>query len=351
MDDRAFFTAELILTNRTDPATPPSGSLTLFPQADGNLYLKNSNGDVYPVGSPPGSLSDISTDGSALASQVGVWTSATVMQGATGFTFESETGKLSVPNLIAIGQAPILQRGASQIELRNIGFIDPTTALAIKNGLELDFGDIAGSLPLSRVSVPGTPDGTKYLADNGTWKTVNVPQFPAGAIVPYAGFASPAGWLFAQGQALAVASNPGLFAVIGYAYGGGGATFNLPNLQRRVPVGAGGEFGATAVGGASTHTLTTSEMPSHAHTTQAHSHGISDPGHAHQSLSSSGIASPGDTDFSPDEFGKKDQYAPTTASGTGISVSPSTVAINANGGNAPHNNMPPYIVLNYIIKT
>ncbi|WP_460922843.1 phage tail protein, partial [Staphylococcus aureus] len=61
------------------------------------------------------------------------------------------------------------------------------------------------------------------------------------------------------------------------------STFNLPNLQQRVPVGVGNGYTLGATGGAATHTLISNEMPSHNHTATAsdHSHTVNDPSHSH----------------------------------------------------------------------
>lgn len=111
---------------------------------------------------------------------------------------------------------------------------------------------------------------------------------PAGAIMPYAGAAEPAGWLFCDGRAVSRTTYADLFAAIGTTYGAGdgSTTFNLPNLKGRVPVGfdsAQVEFDALGeAGGSKTHTLTAAELPSHAHpiggstgnASNDHTHGV-----------------------------------------------------------------------------
>src|ERR1700722_5395883 len=88
-------------------------------------------------------------------------------------------------------------------------------------------------------------------------------------IVPY-NFA-PQGWAFCNGQLLSIAQNTALFALIGTIYGGDGrSNFALPNLQGRVPVGAGQGLGLSEYtigqsGGEQTHTLDLQEMPEHDH--------------------------------------------------------------------------------------
>src|SRR5947208_2070974 len=92
-----------------------------------------------------------------------------------------------------------------------------------------------------------------------------------GEIRTYGGKVLPTGWAFCQGQALPISENPSLFALIGTTYGGDGEeTFNLPDLQGRVPVsmGAGSDGVNRPIGqvlGSELVLLTESEIPAHAH--------------------------------------------------------------------------------------
>lgn len=97
-----------------------------------------------------------------------------------------------------------------------------------------------------------------------------------------------AGWLECNGASLSTALYPALFAAIGYAYGGSGANFNIPDLRGRSAIGAGQGTGLSnrtrgQIGGAERHTLSLSEIPSHAHgvSDPGHAHAFYDPGHAH----------------------------------------------------------------------
>ena len=94
-----------------------------------------------------------------------------------------------------------------------------------------------------------------------------------GAIQAYAGAAAPTGWLECDGSAVSRSTYAGLYSAIGVTWGAGDgvSTFNLPDLRRRALVGAGGAgtptlgFGVGDTGGAETHALSVSEMPSHSH--------------------------------------------------------------------------------------
>lgn len=109
---------------------------------------------------------------------------------------------------------------------------------------------------------------------------------PTGAINAYAGSIAPTGWLLCDGAAVSRATYADLFALIGttYGVGDGTTTFNLPDMKGRVIVGkaATGTFAAlNNKGGAETHTLTTAEMPSHAHTADGDLTAASAGSHSH----------------------------------------------------------------------
>lgn len=165
-------------------------------------------------------------------------------------------------------------------------------------------------------------------------------RFPVASVVPYAGSTAPTGWLFADGAAVSRATYSDLFDIIGTTYGAGdgSTTFNLPNLKGRIPVGldaSQSEFDAIGeTGGAKTHTLTESEMPSH-------THGFNPGTHYHNY----------GANFSPtNNVAAGSEYKSGQNQTTGGNISWSGASIDAAGGGGAHNNMPPYIALPYIIK-
>ena len=164
----------------------------------------------------------------------------------------------------------------------------------------------------------------------------------SGAVVQYAGATAPSGWLLCDGTAVSRATYAALFAVVGttYGVGDGSSTFNLPNLKGRVAVGydaAQTEFDALGeTGGAKTHTLTAAEAP-------AHVHGVTDPGHIHGAGKTVGVATPGSGSSILAASSEVEGYA-TLAAATGVSI-------QSAGGGGAHNNLPPFVVLNYLIKT
>lgn len=166
---------------------------------------------------------------------------------------------------------------------------------------------------------------------------------PPGSVESFAGSSAPVGWVMCDGSAISRTNYYYLYSVIGNTYGAGDGvnTFNVPDLRGRKVLGAGQGNGLTnrnlaAIGGAETHTLTSNEMP-------VHNHGVTDPGHAHSYVNNVGDQNT-DNAFATQTAADNADYPQTTGSNTtGISIN------NAGGGQA-HNNMDPFLVLNYIIK-
>lgn len=167
-----------------------------------------------------------------------------------------------------------------------------------------------------------------------------------GQIRLFGGSYAPDGWALCNGASLSISDNQALYALIGTIYGGNGTTtFNLPNLQMRLPVGRSnasppgmtGTYPLGASGGVFGVTLTEAQIPSHNHalnTTTAT---------GTTTVPSSGVL----LGATPSGF---TNYAKPNGSGTmGTLVSLSTQAVGVSVGNQAHLNAMPTIVLNYII--
>jgi microcystin-dependent protein len=154
---------------------------------------------------------------------------------------------------------------------------------------------------------------------------------------------APTGWAFCNGQLLPIRQNTALFALLGTTYGGDGkSNFALPNLQDSAPMQAGQAQGLSQrwlgeQGGSETVTLLQSEMPVHTHSMMAR-------GAVGATTDPEG-ASPANMSWvSGAAFGQVRGYSTAVPADTPMSA---TLAVA--GGDQPHNNMQPYLALNFCI--
>ncbi|TXI40972.1 MAG: phage tail protein [Nitrosomonas sp.] len=146
---------------------------------------------------------------------------------------------------------------------------------------------------------------------------------------------APVGWAQCNGQLLPISSNTALFSILGTTYGGDGrTTFGLPNLQGNVVMGAGTGGGLSnrtlgESGGTVTETLTMQQIPPHTHPANAH------PGNGNK-------PTPAGNFWAQDLGGSKEYGDSAPAQMSAGTVTPT-------GGGQAHNNLQPYLVLNYCI--
>lgn len=151
---------------------------------------------------------------------------------------------------------------------------------------------------------------------------------------------APTGWAQCNGQVLPISQNTALFSLLGTFYGGNGTTvFALPNLQGSAPMGMGNGVGLTPrvigeAGGEVNVTLLQSEMPSHNH-------------NATGNLQAGNQNSPTGANWASAHIGKTGLDAYTANTGSNVTMNAGALATA--GGSFPHNNMSPYLVLNFII--
>lgn len=149
---------------------------------------------------------------------------------------------------------------------------------------------------------------------------------------------APKGWAQCNGQILPISQNTALFSLLGTYYGGDGrVTFALPNLQGAATTGTGNGAGLTPyslgeTAGATTTTLTLSQMPAHTHAANAKTGGTSADPNGLIWGSPSGRPAP---NFLTDNIGTAQQM--------------NAQALASSGGNGPHNNLMPYQVVNFCI--
>ncbi len=145
---------------------------------------------------------------------------------------------------------------------------------------------------------------------------------------------TPVGWAFCDGQLLSISQNSTLFQLIGTTYGGDGVnTFGLPNLQSRFPVHQGTDPDGNSyrlgfATGTESETLTTSQIPLHTHSLEA-------------AASAGTETSPSGAVWAESALEQFSTLTPTGSMGA---------TLGQTGGSQPHNNMSPFLAINYIIS-
>jgi microcystin-dependent protein len=161
-----------------------------------------------------------------------------------------------------------------------------------------------------------------------------------GEIRMFAGNFAPAGWMFCSGQQLPIAENEVLFQLIGTTYGGDGeSTFNLPNLQSRIPLHMGNgpdgvNYPLAQMAGTESVTLTTQQIPNHTHPLLT--------------SNAAATASPTNATFATSTSSQAGSNAYNNEADPGTQLAPGV--INPTGGSQPHENCQPFLCINYIIS-
>lgn len=196
-----------------------------------------------------------------------------------------------------------------------------------------------------------------------------------GSMVMFAGSSAPNGWLICDGSAVSRETYSSLFNAIGTTYGAGdgNTTFNLPDLSGKVLIGYSSAYPCSSTGGEETHTITNDELPSHAHLVPTHGHSngitVTTPELSHsitQAVFKYNAPSGSPRIYSG--YTTNSSYSGTTS--TNANRSTSVAVSNHNASNCSvsgsiddcdafntnmaglgesHDNMQPFITLNYII--
>lgn len=162
-----------------------------------------------------------------------------------------------------------------------------------------------------------------------------------GEIRMFAGNFAPAGWAICDGSLLAISENEVLFQLIGTTYGGDGqSTFALPDLRGRAPIHQGNGYVMGQTGGTETVTLTTNQIPLHSHSALITLGVNRQGGNADTPVGNVTAVNPA--------RGNEFSTVTNTSMGT-VSFTPDANTSQA-GGNQPHDNMKPYLAINYIIS-
>lgn len=198
---------------------------------------------------------------------------------------------------------------------------------------------------------------------------------PAGIVLPFAGSTAPQGYLLCDGSAVSRDTYSALFAVIGTTYGAGdeSTTFNVPNISGRVVLGVSQSHALGTTGGEATHVLTEQELPAHSHTVPAHGHGndisaktptlkhtITQPVFKYNSpnYKASGsnqvigaYSGTGTGTASRSASAAVADHAATACTMSGSVTACDAFDTDTYGTDGAHNNMQPYLSVNYIIST
>lgn len=275
--------------------------------------------------------------------------------------FPAETHELALDRLTAIAQE--LEREIERtvrVPETETGFVLPPSASRADNVLAFDANGNPTLLPVVGGGITG-PAGPQGPAGQGA---------PIGTLAPWAGNAAPTGWLLAHGQAVSRTAFPDLFAVLGVTYGAGdgATTFNLPDLRGRFVLGRdnmGGSAANRVTAAVSGVPATTLGGVGGDERLQQHAHGVTDPGHPHSGSTNitgdhnhvvtadvtnaftgigSGLSGSGDVGIGDTATTTSGAHAHTVTVNSGLT----NISIqNAGAGGAQ--NIPPAIVLNFII--
>jgi microcystin-dependent protein len=154
----------------------------------------------------------------------------------------------------------------------------------------------------------------------------------------FAGNFPPNGWLFCDGQLLPISENDALFTLIGTMYGGDGqSTFQLPNLQSRIPLHFGtGPDGVTytqaEAAGTESVTLTTQQIPIHTH--------------AQGCSTGAGAVTPDPVNA----IASKSDLSQYSTAGATVAMGTPNMSSDIAGGSQPHENCQPFLCINFIIS-
>lgn len=280
-----------------------------------------------------------------------------VRGGGAALVYPTETGGSPVANpLTTNADGEIegwVEEGSYDLTISGSGITTKTAKV------ELGRADVTlrvpdGAVTLAKMATNSI--GTAQIVDGSVTAAKlasTVSTIPAGTILPYGGATAPTGYLVCDGASYTTASQPALFNIIGYTYGGSGANFNVPDLRARVPVGADNlGTGAGAAnrlpnsnrvfgqsGGSERHSHT---VNNHEHSMQGHTHGWGNW-----------------TDFNPDgaSYAGSGPYGGVVTGDHNHWVGGTTggPSVGNTGGSSPGTDsvsvMQPYVIVNYLIKT
>jgi microcystin-dependent protein len=248
---------------------------------------------------------------------------------ADAVTVKNSTGTgIAVPS----GKTMIVFNDATNV-------VDVTTyasSMSLGGALSGTTATFSGAISSVSPTFTGTPTAPTASPNTNTTQIATTAFVlangaPVGTIAMWATGVAPSGWLLCEGDSISTSTYAALFAVIGYTFGGSGASFLLPNYRNRFPVGAGDSYVVGGTGGTANAVVV------------SHTHTVTDPGHAHTLTN---LATYTDTvSGGPIPIQTRTNSNNTTATAT------TGITIASTGDSGVNANLPPYLGIRFIIKT
>jgi len=396
----------VVIANNCDPTNAATGTVI-----GGGAQVSPSvtRGPTGPAG-PAGPVGPAGPQGSSGTSVYSVLTSAFTVPATTGIAFIADATPFSTGIIVYMSGG---------------GYFSVTAVDKANNTLTLQpfaSNTTAGTVIAAGTNVSATgPQGPQGIQGPAGIAGIQGPSgvAPTGAIFLWPAVTSPGGYLTCDGKPYSKTGYSALYSIIGDSYrdpaNSDQSTFNVPNFQERVAVGASVNYALASTGGEATHTLTAAEAPiltrtatatqgTHNHADTGHYHYCPGVDHLHGDDHYHGIGAGqgnhnhtyslvgGDTTFSGGQSANHSPLNQFTTASTGaatipghnsnyksqqgfgattgasdrslafnsytgyaaistVSAGPITVSVTDNAGGGAHNNMPPYVTVNYIIKT
>ena len=204
---------------------------------------------------------------------------------------------------------------------------------------------VFGTAPtISSANLTGTPVAPTAAVGTNTTQVATTAFVQAfgipGEIKMWPTASAPTGYLLCDGSSVSTTTYATLFAVVGYTFGGSGASFTLPDYRGRMPIGVSGSYALASTGGAATTTLITANLPSHTHS-------ITDPGHDHDAITQTSGSSSSGAQFANSFSGSVN----TTSTQMIQTATTGITATDATGSGTAATTISPYLAINFIIKT
>jgi len=211
------------------------------------------------------------------------------------------------------------------------GILSATGNMSVGGTLGVTGATTFTGIPSGPTASTGT--NTTQLATTAFVNTsiAAVPAVITGSIQMWPTATAPTGYLLCDGSSVSTSTYASLFAVIGYTFGGSGASFLLPNYTNRMP------YGTTigALGGSANAVVV------------SHTHSITDPGHLHTRNPSTALVINGVAGSGASYFGSGNQ----DVTSLGVNTATTGITVDTAGVSGTNANLPPYIGINFIIKT